>query len=158
MGTFGSWLLREFDPFASCAADAAIFYAVSECGDEWWAGNVWVNMELPLGGDCVDWTGDIVSNPSEHGLVVGRPTVLVTRPGFKAGVYVRVHRLMWAWAYGYETLPDGKQVDHSTNEVITMSCWNPLCVNVRHMDKIDRIEMGNRIWTKDHSQADGVSV
>ena len=49
-------------------------------------------------------------------------------------------------------------MDHSTNEVITMTCWNPLCVSVAHMDKIDRIEMGNRIWTKDHLLAEGVSV
>lgn len=156
MGTVGSYLLREVDPFASCAADAAIFYAVSECGDQWWSEHVWEFATCGPHSPCVTWTGDIVANPAENGNVVGRPTVMVTKSGHSAGVYVRVHRLLWAWAYGYENLPDGRVTDFSTDEVIVLSCRNPLCVSVEHMEKITRTEMGNRIWTSQRAAAGSV--
>jgi hypothetical protein len=156
VSTFGSYLLREVDPFASCAADAAIFYAVSDCGDDWWRERVWSQVRLSPHCDCADWVGDIVANPAEVGRVLGRPTVHMTKPGFSSGVYVRVHRLLWAWAFGYGELPDAKQTDFSTDEVITMTCWNPLCVSVAHMEKVDRTEMGRRSWAREQHLNVGV--
>jgi len=156
MTTLGSWLLREVDPFASCAADAGIFYAVDACGDDWWATHVWGDVVVSPSSACATWSGDIVANPTEHGRVLGRPTVHLTRPGYTSGVYLRVHRLLWAWAYGYENLPDGKQVDHSTNEVIAMTCWDPLCVSVEHMEKVNRMEMGRKAWAREQHLSVGV--
>jgi hypothetical protein len=150
-----SSFLRGYDPFASCVSDAAVLFAVSECGDEWWRENVWGDVILPAGSSCTSWSGDLLATTEITGPVSSHPTVELKIPGFSSSVFVKARRLVWAWAFGFETLPDGKQVDFSTDEVVVMTCWNHLCLSAAHMEKVSRTELGFRTWAREIEQVGG---
>ena len=149
-----SSLLRSFDPFASCVSDAAIFYAVEEKSSAWWDRNVWHFVRLDDSG-CATWRGALQANQNIGGRSLSHPLVELKISGYTSFIPMRTRRLLWAWAYGYETLPDGKQTDFSTDEVISMTCWNHLCVSAQHMEKVDRTELGYKTWAKETGQVAG---
>lgn len=141
--------VKSYEPFASCATDAAIFYALEEKGDSWWNRNVWHFVSLSNQSPCALWRGAVEANRNESGRSLPVPIVDLKIAGDTGYVGMKVRRLLYAWAYGYEELPDGRQVQFSTDEVIAMTCWNNLCVRPGHMEKVSRMELGKRAWLRE---------
>ena len=51
-------------------------------------------------------------------------------------VSVKVHRLAYAYHYGFDQLPRGVNLGDGTQFIINHICHNPLCVNPMHLEVI----------------------
>jgi hypothetical protein len=135
--TVSEFLLSEIDPFAACAADAAILY-LTDCADSSLSRSLvfeYLSVD-PLG--HLWWHGPMSLQPSGK----RTPSQKLMIEGCNSFVQFIPRRFLYAWAYGYENLPDGKDVEFSTREKIHSNCGVTACMNPEHLSKTHVYELG----------------
>jgi hypothetical protein len=138
--TVSKFLLTEIDPFASCAADAAILY-LTDCADSSLSRSL-VFQHLSYSRSHLRWHGPLSLQPSGK----RTPSQKLMIEGCNSFVQFIPRRFMYAWAYGYENLPDGKDVEFSTRERIHSTCGVAECVNPEHLTKTHVYELGKLLY------------
>ena len=134
--TVEKFLLSEIDPFAACAADAAILY-LTDCADSSLSRSL-VFDHLLYDSGHLRWTGSRFLQPN----LKKTPSVQLRIDGCSSYVTFIPRRFMYAWSYGYENLPDGKDVEFSTRERIHSNCGVTECMNPEHLETISVYELG----------------
>lgn len=138
--TVSKFLLTEIDPFASCAADAAILY-LTDCADSS------LSRSLVFQHLSVDplrhlwWHGSMSHRPDASKV----PSVKLMIEGCSSFVRFSPRRFLYAWAEGYEMLPDGVDVEFSTREKVHSICGVTNCMNPEHLTKTHVYELGKLV-------------
>ena len=137
--TVEKFLLSEIDPFAACAADAAILY-LTDCADSSLSRSL-VFDHLLYDSGHLRWLGSMTLTPDGK----KKPSVKLKVEPYNSFVRFQPSRFLYAWSYGYENLPDGKDVEFSTRERIHSNCGEWDCVNPEHLSKTSIYELGKLV-------------
>lgn len=122
----------------SSFSDQAIEQALT-FGQDWWDKQVNSRVEIYRGAEIL---GTLASDPTLHfsnhlcwrwlgAYSVGQPVVSV-----KVGTRYRtpkVHRLLYANAFGAGKLPEGGRVKGSDTRVLARTCQSSVCINPDHL-------------------------
>lgn len=134
--TVSEFLLSEIDPFAACAADAAILY-LTDCADSSLSRSL-VFDHLSYSRSHLRWHGPMTLTLDGK----RKPSAKLKIEPYNSFVWFTPSRFLYAWSHGYENLPDGKDVEFSTRERIHSNCGVTACMNPEHLSKTHVYELG----------------